>query len=132
MGVFEYEKNPLEYDYEFWCAIALFANILVWTAPSRLGVETTQTLTKMIKLHKEIRREVFASVVTSIGDRPNGKSLTGFESSAGYKLYFRELGAEKATVELDGDYEILSGKGEIASGVLKLEKGAYVLLKKRG
>ncbi len=129
---FESVKNPLEYDYEFWCAIALFANILVWTAPSRVGEKTAATLAKMIKLHKLIRPEVFASTVTSIGDRPNGKSISGFSSSAGYLLYFRELGSENDSVKLDGDYEILSGTGEVVNGVLKLDKGAYVLLKKRG
>lgn len=127
---FVYERDPRDYDYEYWCAIALFANILVWTAPSRVCENTSATLTKMIKLHKEIRPEIFASTITSVGNRPDGKSITGFESSAGYLLYFRELGAENDSVKLDGNYEILAGKAEINNNTLKLAKGAYALLKK--
>ena len=47
--------RPDVYPLEYWAAIALFANPLIWTAPSKISADSRRVLKKMNDLHKKYR-----------------------------------------------------------------------------
>jgi hypothetical protein len=85
---------PNVYAYEYWLAIAMFANPLLWFAPSRISPELQAITAKMMQLHQQHRKNIFAGEIFSIGQQPNGKAITGFYSTSGYLIVYRELMAK--------------------------------------
>lgn len=125
-----FRHDPREYDFEYWCAVALFANMLIWTAPSRLSKESKAVLRKMTALQKTIRPELFSGMVRPVLNCPDGRSLTGFASDAGYRLIFREAGcAEDSTEMPSAAGRILAGRGVLRGRSLTLPAGGYCLWK---
>ena len=99
-------NRPDEYTPEYWMAVTLFANPLIWLAPSRLAPDVAETYTRIIDLHRAHRRGVFGGEIFPIGAQPDGGSWTGFQShrsedGSGYLVVYRELHApDRGTVEL--------------------------------
>lgn len=135
--------RPDAYPLEYWAAIALFANPLLWFAPSTVSTKTRATVRRMMELHRLIRDEVFAGHVFPLGAEPNGQAITGFYADRGYLLFFRENGCKEERIELDLPLkhrfraELLAGTGtlESISGKLMLSlprRGSYVLFKLYG
>jgi alpha-galactosidase len=98
--------HPDVYPVEYWLAIAMFANPLIWLAPSQLPDDTKKVFRKMVDLHLKYRTQIFEEEIYPIGAEPNGKALTGFVSTntdgtKGFILAFRELeGPEKAVWDI--------------------------------
>ena len=99
-------NRPDEYSPEYWVAVTLFANPLIWLAPSRLAPDVADTYAKVIDLHRTHRRGVFGGEIFPVGAEPDGGSWTGLQShrsgtDSGYLVVYRELRApERGTVEL--------------------------------
>lgn len=90
--------QPDLYSAEYWAAIALFANPLLWLAPSVISKELTAVYRKMINLHLQYRDRIFAGEIFPIGQEPNGAAITGLVShnendNSGFVLLFREYSA---------------------------------------
>lgn len=89
---------PDVYAPEYWAGIALFANPLIWLAPSRLKPETAAAYKKIIDLHEQYRKAIFAGEIFAAGAEPDGRSVTGFHShndelKSGFIIVYRELEA---------------------------------------
>ncbi len=105
-----YEKRgttpPDVYSCDYWAAIALFANPLLWFAPSRLKPAAAQTYTDMMSLHRRLCKDIFAGEIYPIGAEPTGKSITGFQSHNAdtgnglFILYCEKEAPLKSEVEL--------------------------------
>lgn len=97
---------PGLYPPEYWLAISMFANPLIWLAPSQLPDDSKKVFRKMIDLHLKYRTQIFEEEIYPIGDEPDGKALTGFistngDGTKGFILAFRELeGPESAAWDI--------------------------------
>ncbi len=96
------EKKRLQpdlYPPEYWAAVALFANPLLWLAPSTISEKLLLTYRKMMELHLRYRDTIFAGDIAPVGQEPNGCAITGFishnrEKDSGMLLLFREFNSE--------------------------------------
>ena len=77
------ESQPDEYILEYWCAVALFANPLLWLTPSRIPVSDRATIRRMMEFHRRHREAIFAGIITPVGHEPDGASLSGLLSQNG-------------------------------------------------
>jgi len=99
-------NRPDEYSPEYWMAVTLFANPLIWLSPSRLAPDIADTYARIIDLHRTHRRGVFGGEIFPVGAEPDGGSWTGLQShrtedNSGYIVVYRELQAPKrGAVEL--------------------------------
>jgi len=96
---------PDVYAPDYWAAIALFSNPLLWLAPSRLSPETASVYRKMVALHLQYRDEIFAGEIFPIGSLPDGSAITGFLSyeasrEDGWLLIFREIESKSAAASV--------------------------------
>lgn len=120
---------PDTYSLEYWCAIALFANPLLWFAPSTVGANTRETVRRMLDLRREHADALFRSRIYPAGGEPDGRSITGFYADAGYVMAFREAEAPATTALLTGHFTPpatgrivrLGGSGELRIGPSGLE-----------
>ncbi len=104
--------SPDAYPWRYWMAVALFANPLLWFAPSRTAPADRPGLRSMMELHRRLRDRIFSGDVIPVGTKPDGAAITGFHADAGYLLLFRERrGPESATLNLPGCWKLLEGKG---------------------
>ena len=98
--------QPDSYPPEYWAAIAMFANPLLWLAPSKISDELISTYRRIIDLHLKYRDRIFAGEIMPVGDKPDGKAFTGFQShdcntDTGFLIIYRELdGPSQAEIEL--------------------------------
>ncbi len=93
--------QPYHYPAEYWAAIALFANPLLWLAPSRISQKLMHQYRTIIDIHLQYRDAIFAGDIFPIGQEPNGSALTGFIShnptaDSGFILLFREMNGQKS------------------------------------
>lgn len=144
-----YEENQLfapdVYPPEYWFAIAMFANPLMWLAPSQLPENIKKTFRELIDLHLKFRQQIFEGEVYPIGNEPDGKSITGFisinaDGTKGFILLFRELeAAESAKFDIpfiNGEisFEKIAGQdghinySESGGAEVKIEKPASFIL----
>lgn len=107
---YERKKIPLPdlYPLEYWAAIPMFANPLLWFAPSTIDKESASHYKKIMDIHLRWRREIFNGEIFPVGDRPDGRSFCGFQShdfenKSGFLIIFRELASVngKAIINLD-------------------------------
>lgn len=130
------EINPNVYSWDFWFAVSFFGNPLLWFAPSTVKKEHRALAAKMIGLHKKYREEIFAGVISPVGEEPGGKSISGLVSRQGnqekFMVLFRGHEAEEESFSSSAEWEILAGKAEFAPGKIILpEKASYVILKRK-
>ncbi|MBE6385856.1 MAG: hypothetical protein E7048_09375 [Lentisphaerae bacterium] len=130
------ETNPNVYPWEFWFAVSFFGNPLLWFAPSTVKPEYRAVSAKMIGLHKKYREEIFAGVISPVGDEPGADALSGLVSRRDGKeqfmVLFRGHEAEKSAFATDCSWELLAGKAEFADGkVIIPEKASYAILKRK-
>ena len=118
------EKRPDVYSLEYWAAIALFANPLIWTAPSKISAEEKKIFRKMNDLHKAYRDQLAECEIYPVGQEPSGKSVTGFFArnkgmGKSYLLLFREQNStdEKSTIALPrmkaAQWDTIAGIGSV-------------------
>lgn len=139
--------HPDVYSAEYWASLALFANPLIWLAPSRLDAETAAVYRDMIQLHLKYRSAIFAGEIYSIGSEPDSNSITGFQShnsvdNSGFMVLYRERNAtasalipaalpipEKITIQqIGGDKNAtVTFAGKSGFEVNLPESGSYIL-----
>ncbi|MBO5791640.1 MAG: hypothetical protein J6S54_04125 [Lentisphaeria bacterium] len=130
------EVNPNIYPWDYWFAISFFGNPLLWFAPSSVKAEDQALAAKMIALHKKYREEIFAGIISPVGDEPGAASLSGLVSRrngrAEFMALYRGHEAEKSEFSADGEWELLAGKADFAPGKIILgEKTSYAILKRK-
>ena len=129
------EKCPDVYSQEYWAAIPLFANPLIWTAPSKITESSRKILRKMSDLHHKYRDQLINCEIYPIGSRPDGSAVTGFlawdkKKEKSFLLIFRERHSqeEKVTITLPfssaDKWQKISGEGTVCGidrGVISVE-----------
>ena len=89
-------SQPDLYPVEYWAAIALFANPLLWFAPSTVPEEIRSRIRPLLELWRRNCDTILGGEIYPVGKAPDGKALTGLVSSGGWLIAFRELGAPEA------------------------------------
>lgn len=84
---------PKNYSFDYLFAITMFAQPLAWFEGTGLPAEAFST-GKLIKTYLQHMPKIHAGQIYPIGNEPNGKQWTGFQSvgsvKEGYILVFRE------------------------------------------
>ena len=136
---------PVGYDMDYIFATVMLSNPLFWMEMQFLSDKRRAELAKIMTVWKEHRAALSAADVTPIGDKPSGRSFSGFYVVKGedkYLLLFRELTEEssyifKAPVTA-AECEILASncgaKVSVGNGYVEAEFGkqrgyAFVKLK---
>lgn len=84
---------PEFYNFEYLFAITMMAQPLAWMEAHNLPEEAF-ALGQTIKKYRTVQEEIHKELILPVGDEPNGKSWTGFQSigkEGGYFLIYREL-----------------------------------------
>jgi hypothetical protein len=85
---------PQNYSFDYCFAISLVAQPLAWFETSGLDKDVLEKGGLVIKKYREIMNDFHGGNIFPIGDEPNGRSWTGFQSiqnGKGYMLVFREI-----------------------------------------
>jgi hypothetical protein len=87
---------PANYESDYLFATVMFSSPLAWFEIQNYPATDFKKVSKLIKLWKQHRDDIFNGTVLPIGSQPDGVSWTGFCSYAGNKkaavvLVFREL-----------------------------------------
>lgn len=103
--------QPDKYPAEYWAAIALFANPLLWLAPSAISAQLISTYRKIMELHLKYRDRIFAGEIIPVGDKPDGNAFTGFQShdinmGTGFLIIYRELNGPQ---QKEMDLKLIAG-----------------------
>lgn len=91
-----YKNDPFApdlYSMDYLFGIAMVANPLLWMEMSSLEKRDTEDLKGIIACYKQYRSKLQRSVVSPIGEKPSGMSITGFAAeleNEGFLLLFRE------------------------------------------
>jgi len=134
-----YERKKLTapdvYPLEYWLAISMFANPLIWLAPSQLPDSSKKVFREMIALHLKYRTQIFEEEIYPIGAEPNGKAISGFISTndagtKGFILVFREIdGPESALWDIpfikNESLKITQLGGNAEGKIICLESGKF-------
>lgn len=72
--------TPERYPIDYCFAVTMFSNPLAWLQPSKLNAEQKAALVPLIRTYNGIRDELFAGDIYPLGEKPCGRSLTGFQS----------------------------------------------------
>lgn len=112
---------PDAYPVEYWAAIALFANPLLWLAPSRVSPETRRRIKAVMELHSQHRDRIFAGEIFAVGAEPDGTAVAAlqshdFTSGSGMVIVYRELGNTDGTTFLEMDYLPEAPRGQVVCG----------------
>ena len=123
-----------DYPLEYWAAVALFANPLLWFAPSTVPQKIRKIYRRMMELHRRIRDAVFAGEIYPVGEEPSGKSISGLISTSGFAIFFREINAKKQTASFPdlkkGRWQLIAGNGSLSDGKLTMKnKASFALFK---
>ena len=117
-----------DYPLEYWAAVALFANPLLWFAPSTVPQKIRKIYRRMMELHRRIRDGVFAGEIHPVGEEPSGKSISGLVSTSGFAVFYREIGAKKQTAAFPelkkGHWQLIAGNGTLSEGKLTMKNQA--------
>ena len=88
---------PTDYPLEYWLMATFFASPLLWMAPSLLSAENAGTISKLMTIYRQNRIHWRDAVISPVGNRPDGKQITGLYADTGYLLVFREKDAPAST-----------------------------------
>jgi len=114
---------PARYTPDYLFATVMFANPLGWFETSNLSPDYTAAMSKLVKVWKEHRAELFSDTILPVGEAPDGTGWSGFAAfngarTSGYVLFFRGVGApeqwkERLTVFGKGALraQLLAGAG---------------------
>lgn len=102
------ETPPDTYSWEYWLAISLFAQMLLWFSPSQLSPELRATAARFTAWRKKHNDQLLNSEIRRFGTEPDGASLSGLYTVSDEPLViiFREQHCKKSqiTVPCDGKY----------------------------
>jgi len=125
------ETAPDIYPWEYWIAIALFANPLLWMAISKLPSDKRKVLRRYIDWHKSKKEQLKNNRIDRFGNEPDGKSLSGLYTVSGRRLVLalreKECADESVTVPAlaDGKWQTVLGDGRIENGEVTVNKAAW-------
>ncbi len=102
----QYEEKdilaPAAYPLDYQFATVMLSNPLFWMETQFLSQERKEELRRILPVWKEHRAALKGAEVVPVGDRPNGKSITGFlirkDQKNRYLLVFREATEASAAV----------------------------------
>lgn len=104
-----YEENdpfaPARYSMDYIFAVTMLANPLFWMEMQFLPEEQRKQLAPLMQAWKAHRADFADADIVPIGERPSGRSLTGFSVRAKeceYLLLFREV-TDSAVMEISSD-----------------------------
>ena len=88
--------TPERYPIAYCFAVVMFSNPLAWLQPSKLSAEQRAALAPLIRTYNGIRDELFSGDIYPIGEKPSGRSITGFQSHdekalTGFVCAYREV-----------------------------------------
>lgn len=120
---------PTLYDMDYLFATVMLSNPLFWMEMQFLSTERRAELKEIMSVWKSCREELAAADVLPVGQKPSGRSFTGFTASvdgkAKYILLFREVtDKDSAVIEAPvsaGEVEILATNADVE---VKLLDGA--------
>lgn len=124
---------PVKYDMSYLFATVMLSNPLFWMEMQFLSPERRDQLRGIMSVWKEHRDALALADVRPIGEKPSGRSLTGFYATAdgkpAYLLLFREV-TDRDTAEFslpvgDLNAQVLSSNGSVSVEV----KGGKVYAK---
>ena len=94
----KYEKNdpfaPCHYDMDYLFATVMMSNPLFWMELQFLSEKRRGQLKNIMSVWKDIRDDLIKCDVKPIGEKPSGRSLTGFyakDDDTDYLIVFREV-----------------------------------------
>ena len=135
--------STARYDIDYLFASVMLSNPLFWMEMQFLSDENTEKLKNIISIFKKYRSVFSEGDVSPIGEKPSGRSFTGFmikHDDDEYMLVFREVTekesgiffvpSEKTSVEILYTNTEVSAK--IDEGILKVnfsKPRAYALMK---
>lgn len=99
-----YHVMPDVYSWSYWGAVALFANPLLWFAPSLVEESECAELRAVIELHQRHRDKIFAGDILPVGPEPDGRAVTGFWSrraGGGMIAVYREYGCSEPEAKIE-------------------------------
>ncbi len=108
------EGSPDAYPWTYWMAVAMFANPLLWFAPSLTSEADRAEIRRMMEIHREIQKKLFAGDIDPIGEEPSGESMSGFYSTTGFLIMYREKACRYCSMELEipaGEWKLIAGDG---------------------
>ena len=132
----KYSDNDIfrtsEYDIEYLFATVMLSNPLFWMELQNLSDANTEKLKKIIPFWKKYSVVFSESDIIPIGERPCGRSFTGFfikNKSDEYALVFREVTASSRgnyiipTNSLNAEILLTNGntKAKITEGILSVD-----------
>lgn len=97
------ETLPTVYDLEYWAAVTMFANPLIWMAPSTVSKENRAVIKRMMMLHRQEAERIFAGTVIPVGNMPSGSEMTGFVSVSdcgGELIIYREKDEKSGAADI--------------------------------
>jgi alpha-galactosidase len=124
--------KPASIPFDYLFAITMMAQPLAWFEGSSLPPEAFE-ISSLIKQYTHIQKDIHSGIILPIGQEPDGRSWTGFQSikdEEGYLLIFRENnrveselikthGLENEHVHLD----LLAGQGKSFSATADASGG---------
>lgn len=126
--------SPDAYPWRYWMAVALFASPLLWFTPSRIEPGERAEVRSMMDLHRRYRGEIFSGDIAPVGSVPDGAAVTGFHSTSGFLILYRERRApESAELHLpESGWKLIAGEGSFdgAKAVLP-SPGSFALFRRR-
>lgn len=100
----KYSKDifaPANYSFEYLFAITMAGQPLAWFEGSGLPQEAFR-ISSLIGAYKEVQHDFHTGTILPIGDKPSGKSWTGFQSVKdnrnGYFIIFRENNTDETGI----------------------------------
>jgi len=111
---------PTLYDMDYLFATVMLSNPLFWMEMQFLSEKRRNELRGIMDVWKSCRADLSRADVLPIGEKPSGRSITGFTASvdgkAKYLLLFREVAEEDSAIipapVVPGDVEILASNTE--------------------
>ena len=126
------QPDCCKYPLEYWIAVSMFANPLLWFAPSMIPKNIRKVYRQMMELHLRIRGRLFAGEIYPIGEKPSGKSISGLISTSGFAIFFREINARHETARFPdlkkGQWKLIAGNGCLSNGKLTMTNKASFAL----
>ena len=80
------ETPPDIYPWEYWLAISLFAQMLLWFSPSQLPEHLQHVAARFTSWRKRHNEEIVSAEIRRFGDEPDGSTLGGLYTVSGSPL----------------------------------------------
>ena len=109
---------PSKYSMDYIFAISMLSNPLFWMEMQFLSEKRRNELERIMPIWQELKQELSSAIITPIGQKPTGRSISGFvvsiDKNDKYLLIFRESTNENTFVfKTKGEAKLLASNDEI-------------------